>query len=163
MKDSFPVLVSILLRVLVAAAPRPGACGVVEEVIYSPRLPGLAEGRELLEKLGSLPQSKTRDNWLASLTDTVTHQGVAAVGAIPEFIFAPEQYRRVLLLDRVQDPGNVGTLLRACRAFGFDTVLALPGTADFFNPKADITAVAQCVSVEIEKAMGIYPNIKCLR
>jgi len=41
----------------------------------------------------------------------------------------------VLLLDRVQDPGNVGALLRAAAAFAYDAVLALPGTADFYHEK----------------------------
>ncbi|MBI3941350.1 MAG: RNA methyltransferase [Acidobacteria bacterium] len=40
-----------------------------------------------------------------------------------------------LLLDGIQDPGNVGTLLRSAAAFGVQGVLAAPGTAHFYNPK----------------------------
>ena len=40
-----------------------------------------------------------------------------------------------LLLDGIQDPGNVGTLLRSAAAFGVQAVLATPGTAYFFSPK----------------------------
>ena len=48
----------------------------------------------------------------------------------------PEQLPpgRYLLLDGVQDPGNVGTILRTADAFGW-TVLLLPGCADLYNPK----------------------------
>ena len=42
---------------------------------------------------------------------------------------------RVLFLDRVQDPGNVGTLLRTAVSFGFFDVIASPGCASFFSPK----------------------------
>ena len=42
---------------------------------------------------------------------------------------------KVLLLDGVQDPGNVGTIIRSAAWFGVGGVLAGPGTADFFNPK----------------------------
>jgi len=42
----------------------------------------------------------------------------------------------LLVLDGVQDPGNVGTLVRAAAAFGAAGVLALDGTVDPFNPKA---------------------------
>jgi TrmH family RNA methyltransferase len=43
--------------------------------------------------------------------------------------------RDALYLDRVQDPGNVGTLLRSCAAAGVDTVLTAPGTAWCWSPK----------------------------
>ena len=41
---------------------------------------------------------------------------------------------RLLLLDGIQDPGNLGTILRSARAFGFTTVIA-EKTVDFYNPK----------------------------
>ncbi len=44
--------------------------------------------------------------------------------------------RRLLALDAVQDPGNLGTLLRTALAFGWDGVFLLPGCADPFSDKA---------------------------
>ncbi len=41
----------------------------------------------------------------------------------------------VLILDRVADPGNLGTLLRSAKAFGFDTVFCSDGCVDFYNDK----------------------------
>lgn len=42
----------------------------------------------------------------------------------------------VLILDQIQDPGNLGTLIRTAVALGWDAVVATPGTVDFFNDKA---------------------------
>ena len=42
---------------------------------------------------------------------------------------------RVLILDSVSDPTNLGTLLRSAKAFGFDTVFASNGCVDYFNDK----------------------------
>ncbi|GBF90560.1 hypothetical protein Rsub_03132 [Raphidocelis subcapitata] len=49
---------------------------------------------------------------------------------------APAALRRLLVLEAVQDPGNLGTLLRCALAFGWDAVLLLPGCCDPFNEKA---------------------------
>jgi TrmH family RNA methyltransferase len=46
------------------------------------------------------------------------------------------QLQRLLVLEGVQDPGNLGTLLRCATAFGWDAVWLLPGCADPFNDKA---------------------------
>jgi TrmH family RNA methyltransferase len=42
---------------------------------------------------------------------------------------------RLLILDAVQDPGNVGTILRTAAALGADATVALPGTVDVWNAK----------------------------
>ncbi len=65
------------------------------------------------------------------ITDVETPQGVIAVCKIP----ATKPFGdRVLILDRIQDPGNMGTLLRTALAFGFTSVLA-ESSVDFFAPK----------------------------
>ena len=42
---------------------------------------------------------------------------------------------RRIILEGVQDPGNVGTIMRTARAMGYDSVLLLPGCADLYSPK----------------------------
>lgn len=44
--------------------------------------------------------------------------------------------KRILILDRIADPGNLGTLLRTALALGWDGVVLTPGTVDIFNDKA---------------------------
>jgi TrmH family RNA methyltransferase len=70
-----------------------------------------------------------------SIADTVTPRGVIAVAKIPS---APEGPRgdALLVLDRLQDPGNVGALMRTAYAMGFDGTLCVKGTSDPFSPKA---------------------------
>ncbi len=45
------------------------------------------------------------------------------------------QHNRLLLLDRIQDPGNLGTLLRSALAFDFDGVILGEGCVDLYNEK----------------------------
>lgn len=70
--------------------------------------------------------------------ETESPQGVLAIGEIPEHSarslrLAPTA--RLLLLDALQDPGNVGTILRTAAALGVDATIALPGTVDLWNAK----------------------------
>lgn len=46
-----------------------------------------------------------------------------------------EKDGRYLLLDGLQDPGNIGTMLRTCDAFGFSGVILSPDCADLYSPK----------------------------
>lgn len=76
---------------------------------------------------------------LASISDTETPQGVLLVCVEPAWsldALDPGSGGRLLVLDAVQDPGNLGTLVRAARAFALDGVLALDGTVDPWNPKS---------------------------
>ena len=71
------------------------------------------------------------------LAGTRSTQGVFALFETPATDPAPllATARRILALEGVQDPGNVGTLLRSAAAFGFDAVLLGPGCAAPFSPK----------------------------
>ncbi|MCX6047420.1 MAG: RNA methyltransferase, partial [Chloroflexi bacterium] len=70
----------------------------------------------------------------ATLSETVTPQGLAAVMPLPN-LPTPPQPNFTLLLDQVRDPGNAGTLLRSAEAAGVDLVLFGAETVDPFNDK----------------------------
>ena len=72
------------------------------------------------------------ENAFAAITDTKTPQGIAAV--ITKQI-RPLTGSRLLALDGVQDPGNVGTIIRTADAAGFDGVILSKECADLFSPK----------------------------
>ena len=71
-----------------------------------------------------------------SLCDTKTPQGVLFFCKTPDTAM-PEEWtgKRYLVLDGVQDPGNVGTVWRTADAFGADGLILLEGCADPFSPK----------------------------
>jgi RNA methyltransferase, TrmH family len=74
----------------------------------------------------------------ATASDTETPQGVLAVAEIPDRSLAEvtvAKHARILMLDALQDPGNVGTILRTAAAFDVTATIALPGTVDLWNAK----------------------------
>lgn len=68
-----------------------------------------------------------------SLSGTITPQGFFAVIEKPEYDI--NQAKQVLLIDRIQDPGNLGTLIRTSDAAGIDLIVMEKGTADPYQDK----------------------------
>ena len=71
---------------------------------------------------------------MAACSDTKTPQGILAVLPIPQ-LPRPEHPTFTLVVDRVRDPGNLGTILRTALAAGVEHVLLSLGTVDASNPK----------------------------
>lgn len=109
-------------------------------ILCAPQLIDTTRGAQLraeIERLG-LPISDVSEREFASAASTESPQGVLAVAQIPPRSlseFAERDALRLLVLDAVQDPGNVGTLLRTAHALGIDGTVALPGTVDLWNAK----------------------------
>lgn len=100
---------------------------------------------------------------MQSVSPTQTPQGVLAVCALSEQLLPPRlEGRRYLLLDGVQDPGNVGAVLRSADAFGADGVLLVNACADLYHPKtvrATMGAVFRCPVWQCE-ASALGPLLK---
>lgn len=112
-------------------------------VAYSSLLEDSARGNALLEtaRERGVRAEAVPHHVLDSIADTQTPQGVVAVAEVPERSLAELTLPSgspsgVLVLDAVQDPGNLGTLVRTAEALGAAAVFLLPGTVDPWNPKS---------------------------
>ena len=83
-----------------------------------------------------IPSYPISDRSLALLCDTRTPQGIVAVCALPPAPSLDALGPRMVALNGVQDPGNVGTILRTMDAAGFTGMLVDAACADAFSPKA---------------------------
>ncbi len=72
---------------------------------------------------------------LKKITGLETPDGFAAEIAMPQPQHLLEK-KRLLVLDQISDPGNLGTLMRTALALGWEGVIVTPGTVDLFNDKA---------------------------
>jgi TrmH family RNA methyltransferase len=70
----------------------------------------------------------------ASGVETVSPQGIAAT-VLLRTLPTPTVSGTILVLEDIQDPGNLGTLLRSAEAFGAQQVMVTPGTVNQWNPK----------------------------
>ena len=109
---------------------------MVEEALHS-RFPVeavLADESRLAELSlpANVPVYALPEHVLAAVCDTKTPQGVAAVVRMTG---SESLGSRLVALDGVQDPGNVGTIIRTADAAGLDGVLLSAQCADAFSPK----------------------------
>ncbi len=108
------------------------ALGAVETLVVNDR--GLGNS-EIASYLRGREVVVLSDALFRALGDTETPSGLLAVAAIPSAVALPAKPMDCVLLDGVQDPGNLGTLLRTAAAAGVDTIYLSPACADCWSPK----------------------------
>ena len=126
--------------------------------LRSPDLHNVGGGSALSERLGSgsFTVEEVTERELAGVADTRSPQGVVMVCEEPSHTL--DDFAnwggggRYLLLDGVQDPGNVGTMIRAARAFALAGVVVLDGSADPWSPKAVRSSAGCCFHVPVVAA-----------
>lgn len=117
------------------------------------RLAATAAGQTLAERLaGTRGAYPATAQVVAAASDTVHPQGVVAVARWPEL--TPEKAGVALVLDAIQDPGNLGTILRSAEAAGVAEVLCAPGTADLYAPKVVRAAMGAHLRLPMRQDIG---------
>lgn len=107
----------------------------------------LKEHADLVKKAGKTDEATTEEIKKASLLKSP--QNALALCTLPEKTPLPENMDSFsFYLDGIQDPGNLGTIIRTCDWFGIKNLYCSEDTADVFNPKV------------IQAAMGSFTRLK---
>ena len=172
--------------VLVAEGPhladealRSGA--TLELAIASPRLLAVTEGRALAARLAAagVPLHEASDGTLEAVSDARSPQPVIVLAKRPrrtieEALRPPEGVALLVVACGIQDPGNLGAIVRVAAASGASGVVTTPGSADLFHPRAvrasagaifrvpaleqDIAAVRRAIEAAGLKLAGADPR-----
>ncbi|WP_347549353.1 RNA methyltransferase [Pseudalkalibacillus hwajinpoensis] len=97
---------------------------------------------------------------MQELTDTETPQGIMAVCQVEEPVFP--QNGKLLLLDAIQDPGNLGTIIRTADSAGYDGILLGHGTVDPYNSKVLRSTQGSIFHLPVKKA-NLFEEVKRLK
>ncbi len=101
------------------------------------------------------------------ISNVQTPQGIMAVVKIPQDIYSPKLPKdigkHVLLLEDIQDPGNVGTLIRTAAALEFDGVILTESSADPLNPKCVQASAGTVLSVWLRRTAQYLEIVQSLK
>jgi TrmH family RNA methyltransferase len=84
-----------------------------------------------------------------AVMETTTPQGIAAIARIADTAFPETAEPFVVVLDGINDPGNVGTIIRTAAAAGADAVVVGPGSADPYGAKAARATMGAIFSIPV--------------
>jgi len=111
------------------------------------------------------------DEVMQAMTSTVTPQGIVMVCSIPSYRLSdisitPESF--FIYLDRIQDPGNAGTILRSADAFGARAIITSPQSVDMYSPKVvrstagSLWHIPVFESIELSTLLAEINNPECI-
>lgn len=121
------------------------------------------------DKLSGLPCEIVADEVFAKMSDTVTPQGILCLVRqrryhIEETLRDADEKRMLfIMLEDIQDPGNLGTIFRTAEAAGVDCVIMSSRTADIYNPKTIRSTMGAVYRVPFLYTEDISSVIEMLR
>lgn len=100
-----------------------------------------------------------------SITDVVNPQGIMAIVEKPDNSEEQINYKEnnFLLLDNIQDPGNIGTILRTADSLNIKQIIASKGTADVYNPKVVRSTMGAIFRVKLIEVKDLVKTVKELK
>lgn len=112
----------------------------IKYVLYSEHLFSVDGGKEILEKLSKrgIKIFNITDKLMRYISDMESPQGIIGVNSfnLKTLNYLMDKENKLLvILDEIQDPGNLGTIIRTCDAFGCSGVILTEGCVDVYNPK----------------------------
>jgi RNA methyltransferase, TrmH family len=109
----------------------------------------------LLQRLPAVPITQLDNALFAELSELKTVSGLLALISVPQLEVQPQNAKFCLLLENIQDPGNVGSMLRSAAAAGCDAVFMSQGCADAWSPKVLRAAMGGHFLLEIHEDVDL--------
>lgn len=114
--------------------------------------------------VNELPVYEITEKAARLISSVESTQGVFAVAGIETAPLAKfELMKRIIALDGVQDPGNVGAIIRAAAWFGIEGVLASEATADFYNPKVIRSSMGGLWDISLARVANLPGSLNTLK
>ena len=120
---------------------------------------------ELMYDIAKLNCIYVAEKIFSTITDVINPQGIMAIIEKPENKENEIDYNEsnFLILDNIQDPGNIGTILRTADSLNFKQIIVSKGTADVYNPKVVRSTMGAIFRVKVVEVENLVKTIKELK
>ncbi len=117
----------------------------------------------LLKQLPGVPLTQLGDSLFAELTELKTPSGIIALIELPQLETSIAASQFALLLEDIQDPGNLGSMLRSSAAAGCDAVFLSKGCADAWSPRVLRAGMGGHFALSIHESMDLPATAKAFQ
>ena len=120
--------------------------------------------QNLIKKNNTIPVYKLSRKEFSQLSDEQSPQGIAIIVKKPDTQIQPDKITEnsIIYLDNINDPGNLGTIIRTAAWFDIRTIMLSPNSADPFQPKTTRASAGMICYVKIYENVGI-PDLNLLK
>ncbi|MBS4537989.1 RNA methyltransferase [Clostridium sp. D2Q-11] len=138
----------------------------IEYILYSDKIFQLEGGEELFDKFrNQFSHYKIEHNLFKEISDTDSPQGIMAVINIRKYTLKDiiDENPFIIFLDRLQDPGNMGTIIRSADSLGASGIIISKGSVDIYNPKvvrSTMGSLFHLPIVEIDNSIETISKLK---
>ena len=138
-----------LLRALLDAGGQPAHLLINESAFQNPEI------KNLLSECDAFPRTQLDDALFAQLSELKTPNGLLTLAEVPKPSASPVHSQFILLLEDIQDPGNLGSILRSAAAAGCDAVFLSTGCADAWSPRVLRAAMGGHFALNIHESSDL--------
>lgn len=138
----------------------------VDEIPDAAFVKAYATEQYLAQHAFSREVEEVSESVMGQISDTKTPQGIVAIARMPQYSLEQmigHTSRSLLLLENVQDPGNLGTMVRTAEGAGMAGIIMSRDTVDLFSPKvarATMGAIFRVPFVYVDKLEQVLPTLK---
>lgn len=137
------------------------------KMIFSDKLESLNGGKALVERASAVCSDLylVPEKLFKEISDTQSPQGVLAIleKRNSNFRDSLQAAKSLVILDTLQDPGNVGTIIRTADAAGVSAVLMTKGCVDLYSPKVLRSTMGSVFHMPIIEGLDIHDTISVLK
>lgn len=118
------------------------------------------DNKNLLDKISEYDIEYLSSKEFDKISDTVNSQGISAILKINDKINLKDSGNIILALDKINDPGNLGTILRTVYWFGVELVLLSNDSVDLYNPKTVRASQGAILNVLVKTGLNLSEELK---